>query len=90
MPGERGHYKKAPRGPPTLWVVSCWGFTAPTPPTSTEGPSLCHNLPRVVPPFLSQGLQEPAGEGRCLRPESIGQRAEEIQAVPRVKVSWLP
>ena len=45
---------------------------------------------RGVPPFLSQGLQEPGGKGRCLRPESIGQRAEEVQAVPRVKVSWLP
>nr|XP_025131722.1 melanoma-associated antigen 1-like [Bubalus bubalis] len=63
-----------------------------------ENPIICHSVDeaqkaqvcatiysRVVPPFLSQGLQEPAGEGRCLRPESIVQRAEEVQAVPRVK-----
>ena len=43
MPGERGHYKKAPRGPPTLWVVACGGLTVSIPPTSTEGPELCHS-----------------------------------------------
>ena len=46
--------------------------------------------PRGAPPFLSQGLQEPRGEGGGLRSKSTGQRTEEVQAVPGVKVSWFP
>ena len=75
MPGERGHYKKAPRGPPTLWVVACGGLTVSTPPTNTEGPSLCHNLLPSCPsisltgaPGTSRGRQ--MSEARVHRSES--------------------
>lgn len=52
MPGERGHYKGAPRGPPTK---NCGGLTEFTPPTSTEGPSLRHSLPPRCPSISFTG-----------------------------------
>ena len=75
MPGERGHYKKAPRGPPTLWVVACGGLTVSTPPTNTEGPSLCHNLLPSCPSISLTGApgtsrQRQMSEARVHRAES--------------------
>lgn len=52
-----------------------WGyFTEITPPTNTEGSSLC-SLPPKVPLHFSHRAQEPGGKAES-RPESIGQRVE--------------
>ena len=77
MPGERGHYKRAPRGPPTLWVVACGGLTVSTPPTNTEGPSLCHNLPLRCPSISLTGA--PGTRRQKWRSEVCVLRSQECQ-----------
>ena len=84
----KGGTTREPRGdhPPHNWE----DLAESTPPTVIEGRSLCRSLPPRCPSISLTGLQEPGGEGGGLRPESPGQRAEEVQAVPGVKVSWFP
>ena len=48
------------------------------------------DTPELPPPFFSQELQEPGGEGRGPRLVPRGQRAEKVQAVPGVKVRRVP
>ena len=82
------HYTWAPMGLPT------WDLEGP----HRVHPSYQHrrlkSVPQstleVLPPFLSQELQEPGGEGWGLWPMSTGQRKEEVQAVPGVKVRRVP
>ena len=86
--GKGKHYKEALRGPLTTQL---WGPDSVHPSYDqrvlTALPQDTTEVPHL---FLSQELQEPGGEGRSLRPVSWGQRAEEVQAMPGVKVSRVP
>ena len=81
MAGESWALQGSDKGTtlPTAWVGGNLRFQG-----------CAESTPEGSPPFFSQGLQEPGGKGRGLRPVSRGMRAEEVQVVPGVKVMRVP